>query len=148
MIKNATKVQPTNEFQFKKRNKVYLHNKNFRTSRRNKKLDSIKDGLFVIEEILRRNNVKFQLPFQAQIHQIFHVFFLSKANSFTLVQTTWKQQDDEDCKFKVEEIIDQHLKKYLIRWKGYNNLKNIWEPTRHFINYKKKIHKYHKINPT
>ena len=58
MIKNTTKVQPTNEFQLKKRNKMYLHNKNFKTPRRNKKLDSVKDNLFIIEEILRKNNIK------------------------------------------------------------------------------------------
>ena len=58
IIKNVIKIQPTNELQFKKINKMYLHNKNFKTPKRNKKLDPIKDDLFVIEEILRRNNVK------------------------------------------------------------------------------------------
>ena len=68
MIKNATKVQPTNEFQFKKKNKMYFHNKNFKTPKKNKKLDPIKDGLFIIEKILKINNIKFQLPLQAQVH--------------------------------------------------------------------------------
>ena len=85
MIKNTTKVQLTNKLQLKRRNKVYLHNKNFRTPGRSKKLDPVKDSLFVIEEILKKNNIKFQLPPQAQIHQIFHVFFLSKANPLTLI---------------------------------------------------------------
>ena len=38
---------------------MYLHNKNFKTPRKNKKLDPIKNNLFVIEEILRKNNTKF-----------------------------------------------------------------------------------------
>ena len=58
IIKNTTKVQPTNEFQLKKRNKMYFHNKNFKTLGRSKKLDLIKDNPFVIEEILKRNNTK------------------------------------------------------------------------------------------
>ena len=68
MIKNATKIQPTNKFQFKKGNKVYFHNKNFKTPGRNKKLDPVKDSLFVIEKILGRNNARFQLPLQVQVH--------------------------------------------------------------------------------
>ena len=65
MIKNATKVQPTNEFQFKKENKVYFYNKNFKTPKKNKKLNPVKDGPFVIEEILKKNNIKLQLSPQA-----------------------------------------------------------------------------------
>ena len=38
---------------------MYFYNKNFKTLKKNKKLDSIKNNLFVIEEILRRNNVRF-----------------------------------------------------------------------------------------
>ena len=68
IIKNTTKVQPTNELQFKKGNKVYFCNKNFKTPGRNKKLDPIKDNPFVIEEILKKNNTKLQLLLQAQIH--------------------------------------------------------------------------------
>ena len=95
MIKNITKVQPTNELQLKKKDKVYLHNKNFKTPRKSKKLDPIKDSPFVIEEILGRNNAKLQLPPQAQVHRVFHVSLLSKADPSTPVQTTWKQQDQQ-----------------------------------------------------
>ena len=125
MIKNITKIQPTNKLQLKKGNKVYLHNKNFKTPKKNKKLDPIKDNPFVIEEILKKNNIKFQLPLQAQVHWIFHIFFLSKVDSFILIQTIWKQQDNENCEFEVEKIIDQCSGKYLIKWKNYNNSKNI-----------------------
>ena len=59
MIKNIIKVQFTNKLQFKKKNKVYFHNKNFKTLKKNKKLDPVKDNLFVIEEILKKNNIKF-----------------------------------------------------------------------------------------
>ena len=124
MIKNTTKIQTTNEFQLKKGDKVYLHNRNFKTPGKSKKLDSVKDGPFVIKEILRKNNIKLQLPPQAQVHRMFHVFFLSKADPSTPVQTTWKQQDNENHEFKVKEIIDQHPGKYLIKWKGYPDSKN------------------------
>ena len=124
MIKNTTKRQPTNEFQLKKRNKMYFYNKNFKTLKKNKKLDPVKDNLFVIEEILKKNNIKLQLPPQAQIHQIFHIFLLSKTNPFTPIQTTWKQQNNENYKFKVKKIIDQNFKKYLVKWKRYPDSKN------------------------
>ena len=47
---------------------MYFHNKNFKILKKSKKLDPIKDNLFVIEEILRKNNVKLQLLLQVQIH--------------------------------------------------------------------------------
>ena len=37
---------------------MYFYNKNFKIPKRNKKLDPVKDNLFVIEEILKRNNIK------------------------------------------------------------------------------------------
>ena len=58
IIKNTTKIQPTNELQLKKKNKVYFHNKNFKTTKKNKKLNPVKDDPFVIEKILRKNNIK------------------------------------------------------------------------------------------
>ena len=73
---------PQMNFSLKKKNKVYFHNKNFKTLRKNKKLDSIKDSPFVIEEVLGKNNAKFQLLFQVQVHWVFHVFFLFKIDSF------------------------------------------------------------------
>ena len=103
---------------------MYFHNKNFKTLGRSKKLNLVKDNLFVIEKILRKNSIKLQLPLQAQVYQVFHVFLLFKVDSFTLVQTTWKQQDNEDCEFEVEKIVDQCLGKYLIKWKGYLDSKN------------------------
>ena len=142
MIKNAIKVQFTNEFQLKKGNKVYFHNKNFKTPGKSKKLDPIKDDLFVIEEVLRKNNAKFQLPPQAQVHRVFHVFFLSKADLSTPVQTTWKQQNNKDREFKVKKIIDQCLGKYLIKWKGYPDSENTWEFIKNFMNCQDKINEY------
>ena len=142
MIKNATRVQPTNEPQLKKGDKVYLHNRNFRTPGRSKKLDPVKDGPFVIEEVLGRNNARLQLPPQAQIHRVFHVSLLSKADPSTPVQTTWKQQDDEDREFEVEEIIDQRPGKYLVKWKGYPDSENTWEPTKNLTNCQDKINEY------
>ena len=57
MIKNISKFIYKNESQLKRGDKIYLYNRNFKISRRNKKLNLIKDGLFLIETVLGQNNI-------------------------------------------------------------------------------------------
>ena len=52
MIKNITKSIYENESQLKKGDKIYLYNKNFKISKRSKKLNLVKDGSFLIETVL------------------------------------------------------------------------------------------------
>ena len=51
MIKNITKTIYENKSQLKKGDKIYLYNKNFKISKRSKKLNPIKNGLFLIKNI-------------------------------------------------------------------------------------------------
>ena len=55
--------------------------------------------------------------------------------------------EDRDIKWKVDHIVDSCLKnkklKYLIHWKGYDNLDCTWEPKLNLGNVKDTIHDFH-----
>ena len=74
MIKNVTKSIYKNESQFKKGDKIYLYNKNFKIFGRSKKLDPIKDGLFLIKDV-REQNATLKLSPEARVYSKFYNFF-------------------------------------------------------------------------
>ena len=55
-------------------------------------------------------------------------------------------------KYKVEEVIDSQLKrgklKYLVKWSGYMDDHNTWEPKSNLNDSKKAINNFHKTKPS
>ena len=53
--------------------------------------------------------------------------------------------------YKVEELLDSWLKKgkleYLVKWSGYTDDHNTWEPESNLTNSKEAINNFHKSNP-
>lgn len=49
--------------------------------------------------------------------------------------------DDDEIEYVVEQILDRKMKKgkymYLVKWEGYNNDHNTWEPEKNLTNCKK-----------
>ena len=54
--------------------------------------------------------------------------------------------------YEVEEVIDSQLKRgkleYLVKWFGYMDDHNTWEPKSNLDNSKKTINNFHKSNPS
>ena len=54
--------------------------------------------------------------------------------------------------YKVEEVLDSRLKKdkleYLVKWSGYTDEYNMWEPVSNLENSKEAIEDFHKENPS
>jgi hypothetical protein len=79
---------------------------------------------------LPNDNYKIALPERMRIHPIFHVSLLSPTKN---PETT---RDDEVIEeYEVEHILDKRVRQgkteYLVKWKGYENNENTWEPTEH-----------------
>ena len=55
--------------------------------------------------------------------------------------------EDRDSEWEVDHIMDSHLKnkklKYLVHWRGYDDLDHTWEPKSNLGNAKDAIHDFH-----
>lgn len=122
----------------KEGDKVYLLTKNLRTRRPTKKLDKIKVGPFFISKQISPVNYKLALPKDAKIHPVFHVSLLEPADSTTPVQKDFYYQADGEDEWEVEKIITHRgmgmNKEYLVKWLGYPDSENTWEPKAHLMN--------------
>jgi transposase InsO family protein len=124
--------------QLKKGDKVYLHTKNLRTKRPSKGLDNVKVGPFLISKQNGPVTYTLELPPDAKIHPRFHVNLLEPADPETPLQRTFRYETEESNEFEVERIIaqrgDNHNKEFLVKWLGYDDLDNTWEPETNLTN--------------
>jgi chromodomain-containing protein/p58 integrase-like protein len=103
---------------------------NIKTGRKSQKMDCVKIGPYRVLEKLPNDNYRIALPERMRIHPIFHVSLLNPTKN---PETT---RDDETFEeFEVEHILDKRVRQgkveYLVKWKGYENNENTWEPTEH-----------------
>jgi hypothetical protein len=129
--------------QLNKGDKVYLLTKNLKTRRKTKKLDHVKVGPFLIQEVKGKNNYQLDLPSDARIHKVFHVSLLEPADPGTPVQTTFHYEPQEDDIFEVESIEEFNGDKYRVRWKDYDRSEDTWEPPENLTTCLKLLQDFH-----
>jgi hypothetical protein len=69
----------------------------------------------------------------AKVHSRFYISKLELADPATLLQQTFRYKEEEENKYKVEQILNYKTNSnlinienyYLVKWLGYNNLENI-----------------------
>jgi hypothetical protein len=112
--------------------KVYLIRKNIKTKRPSDKLDWKKIGPFLIKRKISNTNYELSLPDGMKIHPIFHISLLEKAPDDVTVTTDIVVENNDT--YEIERILKargNHKKReYLIKWKGYPNSENTWEPVK------------------
>lgn len=85
----------------------------------------------MIEETLTGDNYRLRLPERMRIHPIFHVSLLDETQN----PETKEDLYGYDEEFLVESIQDQRTRKgiaeYYIKWTGYDESENTWEPVTH-----------------
>jgi hypothetical protein len=135
----------------KKGDKVYLLRRNIQTTRPSDKLDHKKLGPFVIEQSLKPVNYKLRLPDHMRIHPVFHISLLepAPANARMIVPELLTKEDNQE--YEVERVIDHNDTKgerqYLIKWKGFGESDNTWEPEEGLLNAKAAVRQYLRENP-
>lgn len=118
-----------------KGDKVYLLRKHIKTKRPSDKLDFKKLGPFEITEKIGPVNYKLRLPANSRLHPVFHVSLLEPAKGETPIAMETELQPENDMdEYEVERILDTRTttsgqQEYLIKWKGYSQGENSWEPT-------------------
>jgi transposase InsO family protein len=136
--------------QLKRGDKVYLHTKNLRTKRPSKGLDHVKVGPFLISKQNGPVTYTLELPPDAKIHPRFHVSLLEPADPETPLQRTFRYETEEEKEFEVEKILDHRLNDnprdpetwYLVKWLGYDETENTWEPETNLKNCRQLLAQY------
>jgi hypothetical protein len=116
----------------KKRDKVYLIQRNIQTKQPSTKLDYKKLGLFKIKRIIGPINYKLILPRTINIHPVFYISLLELVLLGILpAPVTEIEPVNPNAKYKIEEILDhkqvRNYIKYLVKWIDYLYSENTWE---------------------
>lgn len=125
---------------------MYLLTRNLRTRRPTKKLDKVKVGPFFISKQISPVNFRLELPKDAKIHPVFHISLLEPADAKTPVQEDFYYQADGNNKWEVQKILRKRQgqlgNEYLVKWLGYPDSENTWEPETHLTNCQKLLRQF------
>lgn len=140
---------------FKCGDQVWLLRKNIKTTRPCEKLDNKKIGPFKIIEEINPVAFKLKLPVSLKIHPVFHVSLLEKYYNPRYEHQKNSQPPPEIIdgqeEYVVEAILDSRFRKkklqYLVKWEGYSDCDNSWEPVKNLENAPQKIEEFHKKYP-
>ncbi len=135
---------------------VWLSAKNIRTKRPSKKLDLKYYGPFPITERIGKQAYRLKLGDSVgRIHPVFHVSLLEPCP--TSVRASAQESgaqlevEDEEQEWVVEDIRDSCVRsrelQYLVKWKGFPEEENTWEPVAHLGNSMELVEEFHQANP-
>ena len=150
--RNETMTNQTNKHRkeapcFKTGDKVYLSTKNLRIKKGlTKKLDQTRIGPFLIKDAKGPNAFELELPADARVHPVFNVQLLEPADPAAPVQTKMQHESYEETEFEVESITDHRkllgITEFLVKWKGYPEAENTWEPEDNLLNCQELLRRY------
>jgi hypothetical protein len=140
---------------------VWLDSSDIRSRTRSRKLVDLQLGPFKIIEKVGELDYRLDLPKRlAKLHSVFHIDKLTpwKGNEVNgkLPTAPPPIELEGEQEYEVDEILDSRIGKdseghkelqYLIRWKGYDEDEDGWEPVEFLENAKKLITKFHKAHP-
>ena len=126
---------------------VYLATKNITTKRPSKKLDYKYIGPYRVTKKISENNYQLDLPPKVRIHPIFHISLLEDAKDVNPQDTGRDDVEVKDEEYEAEKILDTRKQdgriEYLVKWKGYDNSENTWEPAKHLMNAQRLLKRFH-----
>ena len=133
----------------KKRDKVYLLQKNIKITRSSNKLNHVKIRPFKIIRNIKGTSFELKLLKGMQWrHPVFHIFLLKSAPAKVpiLTQISDNYLIKQEKQYEIEQILkhkDINCKwHYLVKWKEYPNSENTWELIMNLDNCKQTIEKY------
>src|ERR1700682_1264598 len=121
---------------YRKGQKVWLEGTNLQTTHPTAKLRPKRYGPFVVTEKIGQTTYRLELPAHWKIHNAFHASLLlpyheTKEHGRNFLEPAPELIEGQP-EWEVEEVLDsrRHRRKlqYLIKWKGYSNAHNSWEP--------------------
>lgn len=136
---------------FREGDRVFLtRGKAIKTKRPSGKLDNVKLGPFEIKKVVGPVNYELCLPKSMRIHPVFHISRLEPApQDAELAKDIQIEVDETD--YEVEAIRDLRKFgsqwKYLVKWAGYGETDNTWEPLKNLKGCQKMVNQYHQQHP-
>ena len=137
--------------------RVWLDTSNMATNQPTKKLANKRDGPFTVTKVISKNAYQLKLP--RRYNNVHPVFNVSKLLPYIEPQIPGQKSTppppievEGEVEYEVEEILDSKLVRgklqYLVKWKGYTDEHNSWEPETNVKHSKKLLTEFHKQNPS
>jgi hypothetical protein len=139
---------------YQKGQKVWLEGTNLQTTHPTIKLRPKRYGPFKVTEVIGSTTYRLELPSNWKVHNAFHGNLLlpyheTKEHGRNFLEPPPELKEGQP-EWEVEEILNsrRHRRKlqYLIRWKGYSEAHNSWEPKEN-VNAPELLASFHKQNP-
>src|SRR6201996_8791457 len=135
--------------------KVWLDARNLATHQPTPKLAPRRYGPFAVTKVISRTTFQLQLPPQWKIHPIFHASLLTPYKETREHGANFPEPPpdliDGQPEWEIESILGVRKRRnqlqYLVRWKGFSEGHDSWEPLTH-INADLLIERFHQKNPT
>ena len=150
--------QHTPEKMFKVGDHVYLDAADLRILRPSRKLSDRQLGPFKITKIISPINYQLQLPRTWKLlTNMFHVSKLKESLEDKNLHGPAQDPPPPEIinnqeEYEVETILDSRVSgrqglQYLVKWKGYGNEENSWEPVTNLKHSKELIAEFHRLHP-
>jgi transposase InsO family protein len=132
---------------YKKGDMVLLSSKHIRMRRACKKLADKFIGPFEIVQLIGLNAYKLKLPKKyGRLHDTFHVSLLEPYNRRRDAATPQPVDIDGEEEWEVEKVLSARVTQgkrfYLVRWKGFSEAVDSWQPEEDLINAQEAVHAY------
>jgi hypothetical protein len=142
--------------QYKVGQKVWLNSENLGLGRPSKKLTDRRLRPYPILEIVSSHAIRLKLPSTMRIHPVVNITWVTPYHAPTIEGQSTEEppliviRGEEE--YEVEEVLNSRMRgrrfEYLVKWKGYTDEHNTWEPASNLTNSKEAVTKYHKKHPS
>jgi hypothetical protein len=134
---------------------VYLDGKNLQTIQPSKKLDNRRFGPYRIKREIGKFTYELDLPKSMRIHPVFPISLLfpkptdEYAREPEPLPPVVTPEGEEE--YEVEKILGSQKRgkrlEYYIKWKGYGQEENTWEPKANLANSPELVCTFHQSHP-